>query len=166
MSGDQVSALASASQPSLAETLPIREAVSQKVAARNLDRYTGFEQVRLRPPRLGDLPAAANYLVSSACWQGIPTQPLLRARPRRSINGVEVIDHQARVPFLLQSVLTPFTPTLGNAGQACRPSDTRKSEAAARGRSTSRKSRPISRNASGKDCSSPTSINWRKNFRS
>ena len=113
MSGDQVSALASASQPSLAETLLIREAVSQKVAA-NLDRYTGFEQFYF-VPRDWAIYQPRPIISALGMLAGHPDAATFAGAAAAVHQRVEVIDHQARVPFLLQSVLTPFTPTLGNA---------------------------------------------------
>src|SRR5262245_53059711 len=110
---DPISALTSAAQPGLAETLPIRDAVSQRVAA-NYDRYTGFEQFYFTPrdwavfhPR--PIVSALGILA------GIPDVATFVAAAGALHQQVEVIDHRSRVPFLLQPVLTPFTPTLGNA---------------------------------------------------
>jgi hypothetical protein len=112
MSGSPMAGLAEAAQPAMAETLPIREAVGKKMEA-NLERYTPYESFYFSPrdtsvfrpqpiaSALGVLAGQADFANFIAATAAIHQQ-------------VERLDHQARVPLLLQAVLTPFNPTFGN----------------------------------------------------
>jgi len=112
-SPDPISALACAAQPGLAETLPIRDAVSQKAAA-NYDKYTGYEQFYF-VPRDWAVYHPRPIVSALGVLAGNPDVATFAAAAAAMHQQVEVIDHRSRVPFLLQGVLTPFMPTMGNA---------------------------------------------------
>ena len=113
MSHEPVSALFAASQPGLVETLPIREAVSQRMQE-NQTPYLNIERWEFMP-RDWAIFRERPIISALGMLAGNPDIASFVGAAAAVHQQVEVIDHQARIPFLLQPVLTPFTPTLGNA---------------------------------------------------
>src|SRR5262249_30137805 len=113
MSHDPASALLSASQPGLAETLPIKDAVSQRLEA-NLRPYTNIEKWEF-DPRDTSIFRPQPIVSALGLLAGGPDLTNFVAAAAAVHQHAEIADHRTRVPFLLQQVLTPFNPTLGNA---------------------------------------------------
>jgi hypothetical protein len=112
-SHNPVSALEWVARPGLAETLPIREDVSIKVQA-NLRPYNDIEKW-VFVPRDWAIYHPRPIIAALGMLAGNPDAATFMGAAAAMHQQVEVIDHRSRVPFLLQPVLTPFTPTLGNA---------------------------------------------------
>jgi hypothetical protein len=113
IAGDPVSALAAATQPALAESMPLKEAVSEKMQA-NLSPYRPIEQWDFMP-RDTSIYRPRPIVSALGVLAGNPDITTFAAALASVHQNVEIVDHQTRVPFLLQPWLTPFTPTMGNA---------------------------------------------------
>jgi hypothetical protein len=112
LSGDMVSALASASQPSIAANLPIKEAVSVRMNE-NTKPYDVFDQWGFHP---------RDYSVYrpqpiAALMAGFAGFPMSGAVAPVSLAYQQIMQHElaVRAPIFLQSWLMPFNPTMGNA---------------------------------------------------
>jgi len=115
IAGDPVSALASAAQPSIAETLPIKQGIAEKMES-NYSRYQPAEQwftwyafrdVSVYRPQ----PIAALL----AGFAGYPCPTAAMTPVTMAFRQIEHHDLSIRIPFMLQGWLTPFNPTFGNA---------------------------------------------------
>jgi hypothetical protein len=113
ISGSPVAALAAAAQPSMAETLPVRKTVAEKMEA-NLSRYQPVEQYYLTP-RDTSVFRPRPIVSAIGMLAGYPDLTTVIGTMAAVHQQVERIDQQTRIPFLLQPVLTPFNPTLANA---------------------------------------------------
>jgi hypothetical protein len=113
MTLDPASALASTAHPGIAETLPIREAVSEKMQE-NLSAYKPIEQWDFTP-RDTSIYRPQPIVSALGILAGNPDITTFAAATASVHQHVERFDHQTRVPFLLQAWLTPFSPTMGNA---------------------------------------------------
>jgi hypothetical protein len=113
IAGDPISALASASHVSLAETLPLKEAVSLKMQE-NLSPYKNPERWDFVPR---DTSVFQPRPIVSALGKlaGYPDVTTFVGAIASVHENVHRIDIQTRTPFLLQAWLTPFNPTMGNA---------------------------------------------------
>jgi hypothetical protein len=97
----------------LAETLPIKEAVSQRIEA-NQRPYTNIEKWEFSP-RDTSVFRPQPIISALGILAGGPEITTFAAAAAAVHQHVEIADHRTRVPFLLQPVLMPFNPTLGNA---------------------------------------------------
>jgi hypothetical protein len=113
MTHDPAFLLLSASQPGLAETLPIKEAVSDKMQA-NQRPYMNIEKWEFYP-RDTSIYRPQPIISALGVLAGGPDVTTFVAAAAAVHQHVEIADHRTRVPFLLQPVLTPFNPTIGNA---------------------------------------------------
>jgi hypothetical protein len=113
LSGSPASALTAASGPAIAESLPVKEAVREKMDV-NLSRYGAGDQYFFNP-RDVSIYRPQPIMALLAGFAGTPSIGGATAPVMLMFRHVEQHDVQTRVPFLLQSVLTPFTPTLANA---------------------------------------------------
>jgi hypothetical protein len=113
ISGDPLTAIACAAQPSLAETLPLKQAIAEKMEG-NLSPYRPIEQWIYMPrdvsvyraqPIIGLLGGFASYPSPTGAMTPIAI----------AFRHIEQHDLSIRVPFMLQGWLTPFNPTFGNA---------------------------------------------------
>lgn len=115
IAGDPVSALASASHPAIAESLPIKQAISEKMDT-NLAPYRPSEQwfsfymprdvsVYRVQPIIGLLGGFSSYPSPTGAMTPIAI----------AFRHIEQHDLSVRIPFMLQGWLTPFNPTFGNA---------------------------------------------------
>lgn len=113
LTGSPVAAVAQAAHPAIAETLPVREAVAEKMDA-NQSPYRPFEQF-IFSPRDTSVFQPRPMISALGILAGYPDLSTMAAAVASVQQNVERIDLRTRVPFLLQPVLTPFNPTLGNA---------------------------------------------------
>lgn len=113
MTHNPASALLSASEPGLAETLPIKEAVSERMQA-NLRPYMNIEKWEFNP-RDTSVFRPQPIISALGVLAGGPDVTTFVAAIAAVHQHVEIADHRTRIPFLLQPVLTPFNPTIGNA---------------------------------------------------
>jgi hypothetical protein len=113
ISGSPVSALLEASQPAIAESMPVREAVSDKVQA-NWSPF-GRSESFFFMPRDTSIFRPQPIISALGVLAGHPDITTATAAAVAVHQHVERLDHQARIPFLIQPVLTPFSPTLANA---------------------------------------------------
>jgi hypothetical protein len=111
--GSPVAGLAEAAQPAIAETLPIRDVVSQKMQE-NLNEYGRSESFYFMP-RDTSVYRPQPIVSALGLLAGHPDVTTVTAALAAVHQQVERIDHHTRVPFLIQPVLTPFNPTLANA---------------------------------------------------
>lgn len=111
--GNPMAALTTASLPTLAESLPLKQAVAAKMDE-NLSRYMAFEQHNFIPR---DVSVYRPQPIASllAGLGGYPSPTAAVAAYSMTFRHVEAHDLKTRVPFLLQAWLTPFSPTTGNA---------------------------------------------------
>jgi hypothetical protein len=112
MSHDPAFALLSASQPALAETLPIKEAVSEKVEA-NQRPYASHEKFFFQP-RDTSIYRPQPIVSALGVLAGGPDVTTFVAAIAAVHQHVEIADHRTRVPIVLQPFFTPFNPTIGN----------------------------------------------------
>jgi hypothetical protein len=109
-----------ATHPEAAVELPLaptelaaRQVVKAKLEA-NLSEYQGLERFVFTPRDTSTF--RPQPIVSAlGVLAGPPNITTFTAAAVAVHQHVERIDHQTRIPFLLQAVLTPFNPTLGNA---------------------------------------------------
>lgn len=120
LTGDPMAALVLAARPESAAgapTAPVEVVARQIVQARreaNRSRYEGLERFNLTP-RDTSIYRPQPIVAALGVLAGHPDFTTATAAAVAVHQQVERIDHQARVPFLLQEVLTPFNPTFGNA---------------------------------------------------
>ena len=112
IAGNPVAALAEAAQPAMADTLPVREAVSEKLE-QNLSPYRPIEQWEFNP-RDTSIYRPQPIISALGMLAGGPDVATFTAAVTAVRQHVELVDLRTRVPFLLQPVLTPFNPTVGN----------------------------------------------------
>jgi len=118
LSGDAVSAATLAAHwsdahPAIGGELAIRARVREKREA-NLSPYRWLEQYDLTP-RDTSVFHPRPIVSALGMLAGHPDVTTVVGALASVHQQVEVVDHQTRVPFLLQAWLTPFNPTLGNA---------------------------------------------------
>ncbi|HEX3151037.1 MAG TPA: hypothetical protein VHR66_23355 [Gemmataceae bacterium] len=113
IAGNPAMALAAAAQPSMAETLPLREALSEKMDE-VLHGYRPHE-LWFFTPRDTSIYRPQPIISALGILAGNPDVASFAAAVASVHQHVERFDHHVRIPFLLQPVLTPFNPTLGNA---------------------------------------------------
>jgi hypothetical protein len=111
--GNGVSALFQASHPALAQTLPIKQVVSEKMQA-NLYPYQDIERWEFMP-RDTSIFRPQPIVSALGVLAGGPDIATITAAVGAVHQQVQLIDLRTRVPFLMQPVLAPFNPTLGNA---------------------------------------------------
>jgi hypothetical protein len=118
LSGDAVSAGAFATHaadthPAIGSELVIRQNVREKQEA-NFSRYMGSEQFYFTP-RDTSIFRPRPIVSALGILAGNPDITTFAAAATSVHQNVEIVDHQTRVPILIQPLLTPFNPTLGNA---------------------------------------------------
>jgi hypothetical protein len=109
-----------ATHPEAAVALPLaptelaaRQVVKAKLEA-NLSEYEGLERF-VFTPRDTSIFRPEPIVSALGVLAGHPDITTFTAAAVAIHQHVERIDHQTRIPILLQAVLTPFNPTLGNA---------------------------------------------------
>ena len=113
IAGNPAFALASAARPSIAETMPIKEAVAEKMDA-NISPYRPIEQW-VYTPRDVSVYRAQPIIALLGGFGGYPCPTGAMAPVAIAFRHIEQHDFSIRVPFMLQGWLTPFNPTFGNA---------------------------------------------------
>jgi hypothetical protein len=109
-----------AAHPEAAVSLPFAPtdlAARQKARAQreaNLSKYEDYERFFFTP-RDTSIFRPEPIVSALGVLAGHPNISTFTAAAAAVHQHVERIDHQTRIPFLLQAVLTPFNPTLGNA---------------------------------------------------
>jgi hypothetical protein len=111
--GNGVTALFQAAHPGLSETLPIRETVSTRMQA-NLAPYRDIERWEFNP-RDTSIYRPEPIVSALGVLAGGPDVATLTAATAAVHQQVHRIEMRTRIPILMQSVLTPFNPTLANA---------------------------------------------------
>jgi hypothetical protein len=111
--GNPAMALTAAAQPTIAEALPLREAVARQMDA-VFEPYHVVDRWEFHPRdtsvfRPQPIASALGILV------GIPDITTFAAAMGTVHQHAERFDHHVRIPILLQPVLTAFNPTLANA---------------------------------------------------
>jgi hypothetical protein len=113
LTGNPAAALLEAAQPAIAETMPVREAVSEKME-QNHSPY-GRHEWFMFMPRDTSIYRPQPIVSALGMLAGHPDLTTVTSALGALHQHVERIDHQTRIPFLLQPLLTPFNPTMGNA---------------------------------------------------
>lgn len=113
LSGNPMQALITASRPAIAESIPVKQAVADKMEP-NLSRYQAHEWFTYSPR---DVSVFRPQPIASllAGFGGYPTLTSAVAANSLAFRQIEAHDLKTRTPFLLQAWLMPFTPTMGNA---------------------------------------------------
>ncbi|HJZ94354.1 MAG TPA: hypothetical protein VKE40_26050 [Gemmataceae bacterium] len=99
--------------PAIGSDLVIREKVREKQEA-NFSRYMGSEQFYFTP-RDTSIFRPRPIVSALGMLAGNPDVTTFAGAAASVHQNVEMIDHQTRIPILVQPLLTPFNPTIGNA---------------------------------------------------
>ena len=112
LGGNPMAALTTASLPTVAESLPVKQALALKMDE-NLSAYTSLEQFAFTP-RDVSIYRPQPIVSLLAGLGGYPSPTSAVAAYSMMFRNVEAHDLQTRIPFMLQGWLMPFSPTMGN----------------------------------------------------